>query len=48
MHDGVKIGASYSCFCLAAVLALTVPTPHLMAAREESRMGTLMGRKSGM
>ena len=40
--------SNYSCFCLSAVLVLRVVTPHLMAAREERRIGTLMGRKRGI
>ena len=40
--------SNYSRFCLSAVLVLRVVTPHLMAAREERRMGTLMGRKRGI
>ena len=43
-----EIGSIYSRFCLSAVLVLSVLTPHLIAAREERRMGTLMGRKRGI
>lgn len=43
--------ANYSClvFMVSAVLlALRIPRIHFAAATEESRIGILMGRNSGM